>query len=110
MPKKKKAAPAESQQNSDGTPLSVHDWIALSSVGDVKRLLRWVIVAVVADHVDQKKGAVLGQLSNDLLHTLHQEHEETTAKRLDQLEQLLAALQVQPSPSVPPNGTQQHHQ
>lgn len=67
----------------------------MNSVGDVRRLLKWAIIAVADDHIDSRKGAILGQLANNLLGAMREEREESVSERLSHLENLLGLLHVQ---------------
>lgn len=45
----------------------VKDWQALNSAGDVKRLLRWLILSIRNRTLDPKVAAIMGQLGAFML-------------------------------------------
>ena len=65
------------------TPPRGGNWQKLESVGDARRLLRWIILETKADKMDIKKSAVLGQLAIYIL----------KATQADNLEQRISALE-----------------
>ena len=86
--------PAENKAFFHGTP-PVSEWSSLTSVGDIRRFLRWVIVAVADDHIDSRKGAILRQLANSLLGAMREEREASVEAYLSQLESLLSLHEMQ---------------
>ncbi|MGE0821575.1 MAG: hypothetical protein AB7P18_05615 [Candidatus Binatia bacterium] len=71
-----------------GNPLGVADWQALDSLGDVKRLLRWLILSVRDGTMDKSIAATLGQLSCYLMKAMETGDLE---KRINEIEARLAA-------------------
>ena len=53
-----------------GTLRGVKEWQNLDSAGDVKRLLRWLILSIRNQTIDPKVAAVMGQLGAFLLKTV----------------------------------------
>jgi len=66
-----------------GTPQGVAEWQTLETVGDVRRLLRWLVLSVCDQSMDTKTAATLGQLACYLQRSI--EGGEVEA-RLDELE------------------------
>jgi hypothetical protein len=62
---------AKRQQN-QRTPQggTIEDWEKLSTVGDVRRFLRWLILQAKDEHIDRQLAAVLGQLGCYVLKAL----------------------------------------
>jgi hypothetical protein len=56
------------QSNPDKSPAG--PWTKLESTGDVKRMLRWAILALKGGKLDAKNAAVMAQLANVLLRAI----------------------------------------
>lgn len=76
----------------------VKDWQALPTVGDTKRLLRWVILSARNQSMSTSQAAVFGQLALAMLKACEVSDFE---QRLSALEH---ALERQPQPPFPSNG------
>lgn len=79
---------AQRQQN-QRTPQggTIEDWEKLSTVGDVRRFLRWLILQAKDEHLDRQLAAVLGQLGCYVLKALEMGSLDT---KIIQREQRLA--------------------
>ncbi len=64
----------------------VHAWQNLDSAGDVKRLLRWLILSIRNQTIDPKVAAIMGQLGSFMFKALETSNFE---QRLSDLEQTL---------------------
>ena len=64
----------------------VGEWKNLDSAGDVKRLLRWLILSIRNQTLDPKVAAIMGQLGSFMFKALETSDFE---KRLSDIERML---------------------
>jgi hypothetical protein len=96
-PAEKISKMATARQKND-TPPRGGNWSKLETPGDVRRLLRWLILQTKANKLDVKKAGVMGQLAIYLLKTLEVSDLE---QRLRTLEQTLATQPQPPNHNAP---------
>ena len=89
----RKATTAKTQKKSAAPQggISENEWSRLETVGDVKRLLRWIILETKSGKMETKTAATLGQISCYLLRTMEV---DDLSPRIARLEKLLAGQGV----------------